>query len=300
MLLSCFISSSQDIPKNNKPEREFINQIELRHDNDFLHSTDRYYTTGNFIYYRRLLTKKKHKRQNSFFLNQEIYTPSDIEETDMSKFDRPYASYLGINFQHTVTGDDWIFDFIYAFGVTGEIAGGEWLQNSFHSTAATDSRIATWEGQIENGFTNNCYFNYIKEWELNPNPFSIYFTISPSAAFGIKDLYLQNDFVIYFGKRNSIQNTTAYNQLGVLNNELFFGIRAGYRYVVHDTMLEGNLIGDSSEFLVDPYDHLLIVNAEFYFRFGRNDMKLFYNYLSTETKNVENHLNITLSLARSF
>lgn len=65
-------------------------------------------------------------------------------------------------------------------------------------------------------------------------------------------------------------------------------------------MLEGNLIGDSSEFLVDPYHHLLIINAEFYFRLGRNDIKLFYNFLSAETKNAENHLNVTLSLARSF
>ena len=247
-----------------------------------------------------MLNKKKHKRQNSFFLGQEIYTPTDLEETDISKLDRPYASYLGFNFQHTVTGDDWIFDFVYAFGVTGEISGGEWLQNLFHSTAATDSRIASWVGQINNNFTNNCYFNYIKEWKLNADPFSVYFAISPSAAIGIKDVYLQNDFVFYFGKRNPITQTVAYSQLGVLNNELFFGIRTGYRYVAHNTMLQGNLIGDSSIFLVEPNHHLLLINTELYFRRGRTDIKIFYNFKSSETKTTEYHLNMTLSLARNF
>lgn len=233
-------------------------------------------------------------------MSQEIYTPSDIEETDISKLDRPYASFLGINFQHTVTGKDWIFDFIYSFGITGEYAGGEWLQNLFHSTAATGSRIATWEGQINNNFTNNCYFKYTKEWNLNPNPFSVYFAIIPSAAIGIKNVYLQNDFALYIGKRNSTLNTSAYKQLGILKNELFFGFKAGYRYVAHNTMLEGNLIGDSSLFLVDALHHLILLNAEFYFRSGRTDIKLSYNYSSSETSITENHLNMTISIARNF
>ena len=66
-------------------------QIELRHDNDFLQFTDKYYTTGNFISYRWLLQDKKNKTQNSLFLSQEVYTPSLLEETDISKFDRPYG-----------------------------------------------------------------------------------------------------------------------------------------------------------------------------------------------------------------
>lgn len=246
------------------------------------------------------MKEKKHKRQNSLFLSQEIYTPSDIEETDISKFDRPYASFLGINFQHIVTGQDWIFNFVYSFGITGENAGGEWLQNLFHSTAATDSRIASWEGQINNNFTNNCYFKYLKEWVLYSNPFNVYFAIVPSAAIGIKDVYLQNDFVLYIGKRNSTLNTSAYKQLGLLKNELFLGIKAGYRYVSHNTMLEGNLIGDSSVFLVEALNHLLLLQTDFYLRRGRTDIVLSYNYSSSETSITENHLNMSLSLARNF
>tara|TARA_B100000809_G_C15140666_1_gene533169 strand:+ start:9613 stop:10020 length:408 start_codon:yes stop_codon:yes gene_type:complete len=135
---------------------------------------------------------------------------------------------------------------------------------------------------------------------LNPNPFSVYFAISPSTAIGVKDIYLQNDFVFYFGKRNPITQTVAYSQLGVLNNELFFGIRTGYRYVAHNTMLQGNLIGDSSVFLLEPNRHLLIINAELYFRRGRTDIKIFYNFKSSETKTIEYHSHMTLSIARNF
>ena len=284
-------------------ERFFFQQFELRHDNDFLHFTDRYYSTGNFLVYRILDKTRKdtlYKRQNSFYLSQEIYTPSDIGETDITKFDRPYAGYLGINYQHTVANINWLFDLTYSLGVTGPISGAEGLQNLFHDTAAEDSRTATWEGQIKNGVTINFYFNYIREWELLPNPFSVHFALSPTIAFGSKDIYLQNDAVFYFGKRNPLHKSIAYNQIGKLKNELFFAVRAGYRYVIHDTMLEGNLIKDSSVFLVEPYQNFFIYNVEMYYRRGRNDFKLFYNFNSAETKKAENHMFVTLSIARNF
>ena len=275
-------------------------QIELRHDNDFLQFTDKYYTTGNFISYRWLLQDKKNKTQNSLFLSQEVYTPSLLEETDISKFDRPYGGYLAINFEHTITGQDWIFDFIYSFGVTGKISGGEWLQNLFHSTAATDSRIASWVGQIENNFTNNCYFKYLKEWELHTDPFNVYFAVAPSTAIGIKEIYFQNDILFFIGKRNPTLHTAAYHQLGVLKNEFFLGINVGYRYVAHNTMLEGNLIGYNSIFLVDPLHHLLLLSTDIHLRRGRSDIKLSYKFKSAETNTTESHLYVSLSLARNF
>ena len=303
MILFSFITPfayCQNIQDSISSETTRNHQIELRHDNDFLQFTDKYYTTGNFISYRWLLKNKKYKKQNSIFLSQEIYTPSLIEETDISKFDRPYGGFLAINFEHTITGKDWIFDFIYSFGVTGEISGGEWLQNLFHSTAATDSRIASWVGQIENNFTNNCYFKYLKEWELHTDPFNVYFAIAPSAAVGIKEVYFQNDILFFIGKRNSMQLTSAYHQLGVLKNEFFLGINAGYRYVAHNTMLEGNLIGDNSIFLVDALNHLLFMSTDIHLRRGRSDIKLSYKFMSAETKTTESHLYVSLSLARNF
>ncbi len=55
-------------------------------------------------------------------------------------------------------------------GVTGPISGAEFVQEAFHSTAAEDSRIATWNKQIKNNVHGNIYVNYIKEWKLFPKP----------------------------------------------------------------------------------------------------------------------------------
>ena len=148
--------------------------------------------------------------------------------------------------------------------------------------------------------TINFYSNYIYEWKLNPNPFSVYFALSPTIAFGTKDVFLQQDVVFYFGKRNPLHKSIAYNQLGKLKNELFFAVRAGYRYVVHNTMLEGSLIKDSLVLLVEPYQNFFIYNIEMYYRWGRNDIKLFYNFNSPETKKADYHMFVTLSLARNF
>ena len=60
MLLSFFYSFSmgRSFKLNDEPEKLVKNQIELSHDNDLLQFTDRYYTAGNFITYRRLLKNK--------------------------------------------------------------------------------------------------------------------------------------------------------------------------------------------------------------------------------------------------
>lgn len=300
-LITC--SYGQNQKEGASTLNKYTNQIELRHDNDFLSSTDRYYSSGIFIVYRTQVNKENDSlvnRQNTFYLGQEMYTPTDIEEVDYTKFDRPYAGFLGLYLQHTVSTNNWLFDFKYSIGVTGRISGAEDFQQSFHNSATEDSRIPTWEAQISNGFTTNIYANYIREWELLPNPFSIHFAISPTIAFGTKDIYFQNDLVFYFGKRNSLYKSLAYSQIGELKNELFFAIRAGYRYVSHNTMLEGNLIKDASMNTAVPNKNLFNYNVEIYFRRGRNDFKVFYNINSPETKDIESHSYATLSIARNF
>jgi len=300
-LINCSYGQNQKEEAN--AVNKYTNQIELRHDNDFLHSTDRFYSAGNFIAYRTLTSSENDTlftRQNTFYLGQEIYTPTDLDETDFTKFDRPYAGFLGFYVQHTIANYKWLFDLKYSVGVTGTISGAQGLQNSFHESATEDSRIPTWNAQIKNGVTFNFYFNYVREWELSSNPFKIYFALSPSTAFGTKDIYIQNDIAFYFGKRNPLHRSIAYSQLGEIKKEFFFALRAAHRYVFQDALLEGNLIKDSSLLLVEPNRNLFIYNVEMYYRSGRNDFKLFYNFNSAETKKAEFHMFATLSIARSF
>lgn len=280
----------------------YTDMVEIRHDNDFLLFTDRYYSTGNFIGWRRLLNQKNDssdKRQYRLFVQQEIYTPADLLETDIKRFDRTYAGFLGLTNGLTFTNARRLLDFQFTLGITGPFSGGEALQTAFHQ-AAFDSRIATWLGQIKTATFGNLYANYTREWKWQPNPFSVHFALSPKAAIGNRDIYFQQEATFYFGRRNPLQTTSAYQQLGSTQNEYFFAIRMAYRYVFHNSLLEGNLIGDSSLFLIDPYKNMFLYNFETYARFKRHNLKFTYNFRTPQTRRTFPHLYFTISIARTF
>lgn len=299
----CVYSSIQGQEKElPTSQKKFNHQILLRHDNDFLFGEDRYYTTGNFITFTTLAGKSQDstaKKQHIFSLFQEIYTPSDLLETNYLRYDRPYASILGLQYQHSVAFKSVYYQVGFSAGITGENSGGNWLQNAFHS-GISGSRASQWIAQITDGLTLNTYGVFTKEWLMSESPLGIYLALSPQVAFGTKDLFVQNDFVLYFGKKQPAFNSIAYNQIGSLKKEFFVAVRVGYRHVFHDTMLQGNLLGDSSVFTVNPTPNIFIYNIENYFRYKRYDIKLFLNFISKRTKKAQEHLYFIFSLAKQF
>ncbi len=289
--------------KQPKPLTGYHKQFELREDNDFLHFTDRYYSTGTFLGLRKLLTQSPDSLSKShfgFYLFQEIYTPADLEEPNYLTYERPFAGFLGFSNELSYSNPKRFWNFNFVIGVTGPISGAEFVQSSFHSTAAEGSRVATWNEQIENNVHANFYLDFVREWKLLPNPFSVHFALNPKTAFGTRDLYLQNDAIFYFGKRSSLQNSIAYKQLGHLEREFFFAVRLGYRYLFHDSLIEGHIISDSSTYLLEPYHQIFFYNFELFFRRGRNDLKLTYNFETPRTFKAEPHLYISFTYARSF
>ncbi|GAB5398891.1 MAG: hypothetical protein Aureis2KO_04760 [Aureisphaera sp.] len=265
--------------------------------------TDRYYTTGTFIGIRSNDTRKSdsiNKRQYRFLIQQEIYTPSDLLETDIKRLDRPYAGFIGISNGIMLTNNKRMYDASFLFGFSGPLSNAERLQSYFHESAAEDSRVATWEGQIKNSLHANVYLQYVREWKLEPNPFSVHFALNPMGALGTKDIYLQQDVAFYFGKRNSMNTSAAYNQLGAFAKELFFAVRVGYRYIFHDALLEGNIVEDFSVFLKEPYQNLFLYNFEIFHRSKRNNYKLGYNFATPATNGTKPHLYMVFSFMRSF
>lgn len=276
-------------------------QIELRHDNDFLIFTDRYYTTGSYIEYRYIPKKiksKLRKEQITIGLAHLFYTPTNILSHEITDYDRPYVGYLGLSAGSFVVRKKHATDISVAVGVTGPIAFAEGFQNLFHSSGGIST--PPWEGQIKNSFHFNAYATYIKEWLLNPEPFSVYAAIQPEIAFGSKDIYIDHSAKFYFGNRNPLQESLAYNQVGATQNELFFSINFTYRYVGHNALLEGHLGGDNSEFLVPPVRELFLYGMEGCYRSRRNDIRLGYQYVSSESPLTKWHIYFTISVARRF
>ncbi len=284
------------------PIKKYNHQIQLMHDNDFLFGEDRAYTTGNFITYRVLLDREKDslvKRQHHFTLLQEIFTPTDLLETVYKKYDRPYAGFLGFQYTHSIASKNRVYDVAFSAGVTGEISGADWLQNAFHSSVS-GSRASQWIAQIAEGLTLNSYASFTQEWLMSSQPMGIYIALNPKLALGTKDMYVQQDFVMYFGNKQPAYNSIAYDQIGSTQKEFFVAVRVGYRYVFHDTMLEGNLLGDSSLLTMNPVQNIFIYNIENYFRYKQYDVKLFLNFISKRTQRAQEHLYFSFSLGKQF
>ncbi len=275
-------------------------QLILRHDNDVLGSTDRYYTTGNFIGYRYLLQGTRYEEnpeQISFFLEHEIYTPTNKLARNTENLDRPYAGFLGLSAGWSKSTETGMIDTRVLTGVTGPISGAEDFQGFFHDVGGIGASF-DWFDQIENSFHINVYLDYVKEWKLLEGPWGLRAAVKPGFSVGTKDVYAQQEVAFFFGKRNGLKSSIAYNQLLSMQTELFVKLRAAYRYVNHDALLEGNLARDKSPFLVDAEPNLLIMGFDIFCRWGRNDIVLGYTYNTAKFTPGDPHMFASLSIAR--
>ncbi|MEM7186418.1 MAG: lipid A-modifier LpxR family protein [Bacteroidota bacterium] len=284
-------------------EPVYENLIELRHDNDFPVFTDRYYTTGNFIGWRKLLEKgtdSTDQKQYRLYLIQELFTPADILETEIRTFDRPFAGFLGFSNGYTLANSRRLFDLEVFVGISGPYSGGSFIQEAFHSAPAVSSRIPTWLGQIQTAVFGNAYVRYTREWQWEPNPFSVHCALTPEVAIGNRDMYAQQEAAFFFGRRSALQSTSAYKQLGSTANEYFFTVRTAYRYILHDASQEGDLIGDSSPLLRTPYRNMFLYDFEMNARIKRYNFMVAYRYATPINRRSFPHLYVTLSIAKTF
>lgn len=277
-------------------------QIELQHDNDFILLTDRYYSSGLFLNYKRRLSNgifATDSEQISFELQQLAHTPTNIEAIDTQSYDRPYAGFTGLETGWSLTQSNTMYGLSLLVGITGPASGAGQFQQWYHDNIVL-YKTPVWFTEIENSFHLNLQGSWIKEWELNPNPFSVHIAFAPKIAIGTKDIYAQPEVIAFFGKRNQLANSIAYNQINATQKELFFALRMGYRFVAHNAFLEGNLLGDTSRFTVPSSSGVLRLGFDVQHRVGQNDYTLGYRYLSKETPTVENHQYLQLSYGRSF
>jgi hypothetical protein len=304
LFLILFFSSeflAQDLMETEDEIPFYKHQIELHHDNDFALFTDYYYTTGSFINYRILLNEleeQKDRRQLRFSISQEYYTPSNVLGTRIKDLDRPFVGYSAIASALTFSNENRLMDFVLELGVTGAISGAEGFQKWFHTT--NESSNPTWFAQIEDAVHMNLYAAYTRDWHILDDSFGVYAAWTPKMALGTKDIYIENQAAFYFGKRKSLRSTMAYHQIGKIQPEFFFVVKFAYRYVMHDALLEGFLIGDSSLYVLDPVDHFFTYGCEGFFRKKRMEYKVGYNYASPRVGTTLLHSWITISIARNF
>ena len=281
--------------------KEYTQQLELRHDNDFFTFTDRYYSSGILFTYRTILKKGVFgdTEQLSLRLGQEVYTPSQTQSTNSNEFDRPYAGYTGFTGNWSFAQDNSLYDLGVSIGLVGNNSGAGGFQRWYHRVVAI-LNSPLWIDELNNSFHVNFHAIYTKEWEWSPNPFGVRAAVQPKLAIGSRDIFAETEGILFFGRRNSIGESTAYNRLGSNAREIYFTVRLAYRQVFYNGLLEGNLFGDNSTVLRESRSSLLRFGMDFNHRFDRNDYKIGIRYNSPETPESSSHIYLQFSYGFAF
>ena len=277
-------------------------QLELRHDNDFLLTTDQYYSSGLFLTYRRSLKRsifRNREDQLDIRVSQQVYTPSDTKSEDLGDFDRPYAAFTGLQLTYNTANAKSLFKGSLELGQAGPNSGAGGFQRWYHS-AIVISAPPAWVGEIDNSFHVNGYLSALREWEWKSNPFGVRITPAIHIAGGTKDVYLEPEIAMHFGRRNPMQQSIAYNRLGSLQREIYFTLRASYRLVAYNALIEGYPGGDNSPLVFEPEKGVLRIGFDLRHRIKRNDYTLGYRYLGPEVPGNNGHNYLVLSYALSF
>lgn len=286
----------------NDSNKTLKHQISFRHDNDFLTFTDRYYSSGMFLSYVKRLEQgvfNSGLEQIVFSISQEIYTPSNTKTRNIVEMDRPYAGFIGLTVGWSYTKNNNNLENNILLGIAGKASGAGDFHRWYHNALEVPQPPA-WAYEIDNSLHFNLYSSYIHEWQLAYGNFGVFLAVHPKFAIGTKDIYAQPELITFFGKRNFMGTSSAYNKIGSKDRELFFDLRIGYRLVAHNAMLEGNLLGDHSPFLVSPKTGLFYVGFDLQHRKGQNEYWFGYRFNSSETSTTKSHKYIILSYARSF
>ncbi|WP_018970288.1 lipid A deacylase LpxR family protein [Rubritalea marina] len=97
-------------------------------------------------------------RQRSFSFTHLMYTPFDEQATRPPPGQHPYAGWLGLGFGASVSGERSVSSADLMLGVIGPAAGGQEVQDTFHSIRNT-TRFSGWDSQVPNEVTLNLYLN---------------------------------------------------------------------------------------------------------------------------------------------
>jgi len=299
-----FLAITAFIPLNAQTvnSKDYREQFEFLHDNDFFLFTDRYYSSGLFLTYRKQLTKglfKENSEQLDFTISQEVYTPSQTQSTNSALFDRPYVGFSGLRTSWSTAKKNELFRADILVGIAGLNSGAGGLQRAFHDAIGIlDSPL--WIDELADSFHVNLYFSYVKEWVISPNPFGVRFALIPNLALGSRDIYIAPETVFYFGKRNEVANSIAHTRIGTETKELYFALRSGFRGVFYNGLIEGNLFGDNSPLTKNPRNGVWFFGIDVNHRIKKGDYKFGIRFNTSETAEAEAHKYVTLAYGLRF
>jgi hypothetical protein len=247
LALSCLLFSSavsQLFAQNRTQEFGF------QSDNDsFLaQGSDRYYTNGLFLFYRRGIEFKNPKLANKVLgieIGQKMYNPISGSVPDASYVDRPFAAYLyaGANINYLFRNESNIKVSLQT-GVIGPAAKGEEVQEIIHNTFGF-YELNGWQYQIRNSYQVNLSAEYNRllaraKWgDITATGYGNIGTGFTGA--GIGPMVRLGNFNQLFNSV-STQSTATRNSIAPLHkNELFLHYKPQFNYIAYDATVQGGL-----------------------------------------------------------
>ena len=144
----------------------------LTMEDDLFYSTDEDYSYGSkllFLFNREnldaqslqipFLEPQKYENYISFAFSNQIYTPEDLEESEVIENDRVYAGYIYLEAALYQSCKNSLYTLALRIGVAGEGSHMEFVQKSVHEL--THSKIPQgWDNQLSNEFILQVNYNY--------------------------------------------------------------------------------------------------------------------------------------------
>lgn len=279
-------------------------QFELVVENDKLVMVDKYYTSGLFFTYKKDLQNafifkktENNKLQLNITLGNETYTPTNLRSSNSVDFDRPYAGWLFLKTELAKIKENSALLISVETGITGEEALSGKLQTWLHNALNINDN-PTWHQEIEHKFLVNIKAKYILSKTIDKsNAFT--YTIEP--ALGTKDIFIANTLGYTFGRFNSFKQSSRNGFIDTTTINEFFGfVNLGYKYVAHNTLIQGSLDYEDEFFTTNATAHIFNFKIGSVLKLKRSTFKFIYNYNTKETPKSSSHSYGTLSFSQDF
>ncbi|MEQ7800238.1 lipid A deacylase LpxR family protein [Pedobacter sp. ASV1-7] len=237
----------------------YKNEFGFRSDNDsyLAQGSDRYYTNGLFIHFRRALNQQDlkeglEKKTYEITVGQEIYNAYSGYAPDPAKQDRPFAGYLyaggALSWFYS---NESILKTSVEIGTTGPNSLAEDGQELLHNTVGFYT-LEGWDYQIKNALAINLSAQYTRLLHRASNK-AIDFSFEGYANVGTTFSGAGAGILFRAGGLNQLFNS-AYTNAVIGNNpktkalvkrEVFFYAKPQINLVAYDATIQGNMFNDN-------------------------------------------------------
>ncbi|WP_214229203.1 lipid A deacylase LpxR family protein [Pedobacter sp. B4-66] len=238
----------------------YKNEFGFKSDNDsyLAQGSDRYYTNGLFIDYRRAMDQSKlktglEKKIYEISAGQKLYNPISGYAPDPTKQDRPFAGYLyvggALSWFHS---NESVLKTSVEVGTTGPNSLGEDGQELLHNTVGF-YELDGWQYQIKNEMALNLSAQYTKLLHRTSSN-AIDFSFDGYANVGTTFSGAGAGILFRAGGINQLFNS-AYTNAVIGNNaktkalvkrEIFFYAKPQLNFVAYDATVQGSMFNNDS------------------------------------------------------